>query len=1193
MNSDIRISRAGIADARKWSATGNLASLSILLTTVVLTGCDSGSFGSDVGSQESFSPVAEAVIVGHRNDRSGGSVSTTVRSGAEVTIAGGSSYGVDGPIVDFAWSAVNSEAQALESAGELIVRNTTARSFTAPNVTATTTYEFQLTVTDSEGDTDSAEVSVTVQPAIDPDRFLQYLTQPDRFKVVAGTSEPIVVDLAFTVSAQLRVTYEDRAQVTQTWLSEAETRSSSWISGIGSDSSDPNYFGNPSMLFDTPSVDLDDVNAEFLNLPADDPNRQKMLDAFKLSDASTVVDVIVRLDFSPVGAGDPTQVDLYVQTVSGNPIAMTDAGNLEPVLAIPLTQFAVQAVAPESVPPESARTADLYYLAVDPQNERLTLNQWLLRNCFTTNVQNQYGSDAHAVYVNNFDLGFGRDMYLKRGDSCSNNELVDGDIAYVVINYPTLLAAAKRIDPIIAVAMEYTAHPQDPLQERYAKFFVFAPDDAGDMIRVTSANFDGRGERFVPGVCSSCHGGRPVAVDALATEYPDFGKIGATFMPFDVDSFLFTGPPGDAQKDPALPPPDQPFLSDIDRNILETYTRSAQEGEFRALNAAALSTYNPADQFAPVRNLVHGWYGNSPMDPTSNDLTGDFMSDTVPPGWTDDTAVDAAGMPVIPVAGVPSPSEVYLNVVAQHCRGCHTQQQTEDSMSGAIGQRHPTFDSYEDFISSAVLTEERVYREGQMPLARLTMDRFWVDFDGGNSASDVLAAHLDEYEPPSEPRQLLGTPVARISLTLPETRVCESGETIQVMRGDQVKLNGFSSSYADEFVWEIIPPANSTSISFGRDTVESGFETDTFGTWDVSLVVASSSDLSSAPATCRIEVQNLLPMAPQVTVASIDEGETTQAINVSNVLVSAAGTAVFGDRPETIFIGGLAENGTVNVSNNNSANPTFTFTSNALASQGSGEVSYSITDTDGDVAQGLMVVNIAELGRPMAANDMEMVNATSTVVPVTDVRFDVVDDNDSKGGTGMVEITAVNGSSTFPVTVRNSAMVAKGTVSRSADLQALLFTPLLGQTTFNEAALEFDYTITDANPIEPQESTATVSVTISPTIRFSGAAPTIQAAVASCAGAGCHGAGQPVPNWGSYNTVTGTSTFQGAANNGPRINPPGSAASSIFLRVPITGKHLNNNNHSGGANLLDPGDTSVTSNYNVILRWIEEGANNN
>jgi hypothetical protein len=47
--------------------------------------------------------------------------------------------------------------------------------------------------------------------------------------------------------------------------------------------------------------------------------------------------------------------------------------------------------------------------------------------------------------VNDFDLGFGRDMYFRTTrPRAASTSFAAGDMASIVINYPTLEAAARR-----------------------------------------------------------------------------------------------------------------------------------------------------------------------------------------------------------------------------------------------------------------------------------------------------------------------------------------------------------------------------------------------------------------------------------------------------------------------------------------------------------------------------------------------------------------------------------------------------------------------------------------------------------------------------------------------------------------------------------------------------------------------------
>ena len=74
---------------------------------------------------------------------------------------------------------------------------------------------------------------------------------------------------------------------------------------------------------------------------------------------------------------------------------------------------------------------------IDPQGQFSTLSNWLEYAGF----EDVYGdpvNDAgisHALYLNNFDLGFARDMWMRKD--------ANGNVYSFVTNYPTLEAALR------------------------------------------------------------------------------------------------------------------------------------------------------------------------------------------------------------------------------------------------------------------------------------------------------------------------------------------------------------------------------------------------------------------------------------------------------------------------------------------------------------------------------------------------------------------------------------------------------------------------------------------------------------------------------------------------------------------------------------------------------------------------------
>ena len=154
-------------------------------------------------------------------------------------------------------------------------------------------------------------------------------------------------------------------------------------------------------------------------------------------------------------------------------------------------------------------------------------------------------SDAWCVVV----LPTPRD-FVRWAVASYGRDAVTGSVFSYVANYPTLEAALKKLNNFAAVVMEYSPPDQDPSGKKFVKFFAFVPDDKGDSARNASFNFDGRGEKWVPGVCTACHGGRPTFLANGA--YANHGDVNAGFLPFDLNSYLYVRATDTKQVDPDL-----------------------------------------------------------------------------------------------------------------------------------------------------------------------------------------------------------------------------------------------------------------------------------------------------------------------------------------------------------------------------------------------------------------------------------------------------------------------------------------------------------------------------------------------------------------------------------------------------------------------------------------------------------------
>lgn len=242
----------------------------------------------------------------------------------------------------------------------------------------------------------------------------------------------------------------------------------------------------------------------------------------------------------------------------------------------------------------SAADAAAYYLAVDPGLDRETLNEWKGFNGFSLTDDSQ--DDAKAYYFNAGDLVLGRSMHMKTK--------ANGDIAYYVSNFPTVEDAVRGTNLVATVAMDYSPIP--PATNRVMKFFVYGPDGA----RALAADLDGNGAKFVPNLCTVCHG---------MTKFTGSADVGARFLPFDLSSYQYG----------------------------LTQGRNGQEAAFKQLNLGM----RPSNRSQATEDLILKWYEDLNQTPSQLARTTQ-NDDAVPQGW--------AGH-----------EPLYLNVIRPTCRSCH------------------------------------------------------------------------------------------------------------------------------------------------------------------------------------------------------------------------------------------------------------------------------------------------------------------------------------------------------------------------------------------------------------------------------------------------------------------------------------------------------------------------------------------
>ncbi len=795
-----------LAGASRWSKARRAGMVSATLAYALLVACSHSG-----NSQGVVAPAAIITPVGYRPTAAAGTtpMMITVRAGADVVLTGEDSDNGNISIVRFVWSQTD---VAPVPQVNLIYRNSSTVSFEAPPVASDTTLNLQLSVTNAVGLTGSSTIQVLVKAANDPNRFLTQLVAPHAaphyFRVALsltnssatpGAPLKLSADLPVCVTMTPSISYIPRSGPRASFALPVQTTEAKWLASAGATAgfaaNVPPYlsYTNPVVSFELPVLNDDLLFAAF-NQPgatAADVNNQLV--------ASDMPDAYVQMSLSAAAGtcASPSaallgnnQLMMEIQDEKGNALgapATGEAGgavtfltslnpNLNPNPLIPGCTAAGQAgcdvLTPDDVLRATALTtnntaietresAQAYYDAIDPPPaKKTTLPAWLAANCFDPNSPT-YGAGetgynvAHATYTNNYDLGFGRDMYFA---NCAN-----GNMAAVVINYPSLEAVANKLGDFLAVAMEYTpaagssaacfTNPADPSTNTgacFAKFYIFAPNDrTGVFERVLSANFDRRGQKYLPGACTACHGGAPnytpgaSAGAAYSTGNHGAADVNATFMPWDLSAMLFsdkTGSNADPSFSCSISPGAPPCVS-IDPSL---YAVAAQSPNVQKLNAFAWRTYQApemvgpvgaqVDRYAAVKALVTKWYGGDPGAATAHA----FDDSATPTNWA--------------TPGQTAPNDLYHEVFAHHCRSCHTE--ADDVLV-------PQFSSYADPndaqsfarylaasapsspLSIRLNVQQLVFSNGEMPLSRLTADRLWVDFNGGQSAAQTLADFIN------------------------------------------------------------------------------------------------------------------------------------------------------------------------------------------------------------------------------------------------------------------------------------------------------------------------------------------------------------------------------------------------------------------------------------------------------------------
>jgi hypothetical protein len=1133
----------------------NLSRISLVAVALTLVAC---SGKSKVGEQDNLSPTAVANAVGYGAPGGDGNLTAAVRAQSEITLTGKESIDADKPIISFLWEPANAAAQGVP----ITVRNSSTINVSVPAVAAATDLQFRLTVTDSDGDQDTALATLQVQPVHDVGEFLNLINETAKLRLVAGTPQPTAGG-QFRLELRAYLTYPTRASTANNLVFNTinypigTAITGEWLTSTQAGDAGAADLRNPLFVLPLPEINLDEVTRQFqLTLPSSAPS---MPDPAFVDSAT----VEVRATLTPITA--TANLSLYAVDATGAVVAPATNGGTGAPVTLSLSNTQIEGLRLSGGGRENRATADAYYAGIDPTNSKLTLTQWLTENCFNPAAADK-GAEVHAVYVNNYDLGFGRDMYARvsRPAGCTSTSFEPGDAAAVVINHATLEGAAKKVDAFIAVAMEYEASDPTHAQNGIVSFYIYAPDEGtGEMRRIKSANFDGRGEKVLPGACTACHGGRtPNPTEVLnnnAYGQPGGTQIGATFMPWDLDSFLF------ADTDPTFP-------TDASNAALRTqYSRANQQAAFKQLNTLALYTYGSGvgNQFTCHANytgpceMVQGWYGGTNLP------SGTFVSNYVQPGWRST------------VSGNPTNVEtLYHNVFARHCRGCHVQR-------GAFPEsnvKDPSFETYAQFVQNASpnyrsLLEEHVFQTGRMPLARLTMDRLWQPGpNNAPSAGAQLATHLGL---PAGTRPGAAIVCAQSLGNTPPLSE-SAGARTEVPRGNiatnanSLSLSGECSRFVRSYNWSLTRPGGSAAVLSGTANNRTAFVPDRPGDYDLTLNVTGVSG-GTASLTRYATVRNLLPVA-------VDMGDDI-AVGTSQAFDVLAAASSLGDGSATVRIDSTSGSGftaSIDGSNRIAISPT------TLAG---GSVNFSILDVDGDADAGVITFTVT---------------ATITAADNTVGPFTV---NSSGNPVNLTSLVSAQGQPVTITIVGNGSTGQGGTASTyscTGSVCASYAPPGAYMSEFGAGATAMSprdtFTYRACFQLQPAVcDTGLVTLRVRGTTSFTSVYNFIMDDANVGCTSGCHAAAQNGAAWDIANGATEKTAFcmlrfnantnntkvgseaSGAypGDSGWAIVSSGSATNSLLYRKPRGAGGIS---HGGGS--IFASDSEMTA----IINWINEGA---
>ncbi len=490
--------------------------------------------------------------------------------------------------------------------------------------------------------------------------------------------------------------------------------------------------------------------------------------------------------------------------------------------------------------------ATAYYEAIDPSNDRDTLDKWKAANGFGGST----GSEVNVVFGDVNDLGYGRRLTGRKN--------ADGTMAFMVENYLVSAVANYEYNDFNVEAailqdqrwhvgtngIEFSPALGDSVTANcgncFVKFYTFNPSTG---TRLLQAQLDGRGDKAMPGICANCHGGRDDALTP-ATDSPTGkqlfpivwnsvvkkrGDLTAKLQPFNVGTFGYSTRPGYARTDleANLKILNQWVLCSYPlRNLTVTPTGNAEDVCRRV---AASNEWQ-----GTAAEMVKSWYGG-------NGMPNAAFSDTYVPAYWQTANASA------------SAENLYKTVIAPTCRVCHilrgtkaqagwTANYTYDAGISFMMYKDPAL-SGQDFYNFAGQIKSHIIDRGNMPLSKIIYNRFWNSSQPETMADFLASAQSAAVRDSNNAVLKPGRPVAKPGPNRTTT--------------SPVTLSGADSLFASSYSWSLVSgPGTLTNTTSVSPTL-----TSSPGVNIVRLVV-SNGTTSSAPVDVQITVSTSLSPFP-------------------------------------------------------------------------------------------------------------------------------------------------------------------------------------------------------------------------------------------------------------------------------------------------------------------------------------------